>query len=211
MRLSLIGPGDIEFHFQNLLKMKKDKFENEIKAIAKAIAESNAEIEILPDKGISFEIAKYYKEYKGKKIIAAYPKSDTTFGIKHLEPIINYNIFDEIIDTENWFKHDLIKGLLGNAILYLGSSPGTNGELNYAIYLYKIITRQKENLKTTKEQIHPEIKADKNFTIFVYQPFLINKKLDKETDEYIKKLNIKLIYIRNPEQLKEELIKLNPN
>lgn len=212
MRLSLIGPGDIEFHFQNILKIKKDKFEDEIKAIAKAIAESDVEIEILPDKGITLEIAKYYKEYKGKRIIAALPKSDKTFGIKHLKQFIEQKMdekpfFDEIIDTENWFKHDLIKGLLGNAVLYLGSSPGTNGELNYAIYLYKIITRQKENLKTTKEDIHPEIKAGENFTIFVYQPFLLSKKLDKETEEYIKKFNIKLVYLKNPEQLKEELIK----
>ena len=92
----------------------------------------------------------------------------------------------------------IIKGLLGNSILYLGSSPGTNGELNYAIYLYKIITAQKENLKVLKEKIHPEIKADKDFKIFVYQPFLLNNKLDSETESYIKKFNIKLVYIDNP-------------
>ncbi len=213
MRLSIIGPGDIQFHFQELLKISKEKFQEEIKEIAKALADSGIELEILPDKGISFEIAKLYKQQNGRKVIAAYPKSDKTFGIIHLKPFIEEKInskpiFDEIIDTENWFKHDLIKGLLGNAILYLGSSPGTNGELNYAIYLYKIITNQKENLKVIKEKIHPEIKADKDLTIFIYQPFLLNNKLDLETEAYIKRFNIKLVYIKNAKQLKEELPKV---
>jgi hypothetical protein len=212
MRLSLIGPGDIEFHFQELLKIKKDKFENEIREISRAIAESGAEIVILPDKGISFQIAKLYKQQAGKRVIAAVPKSDNVFGIKHLEPCINEKldnkpIFDEIINTENWYKHDLIIGLLGNAVLYLGNSPGTNGELNYATYLYKIITKQKENLEILKERIHPEIRADENYTIFVYFPFILGGKLSKEDEVYMKEYGIKLIYIKNPEELKQELKK----
>ena len=212
MRLSLIAPGDIEFHFQELLKIKKEKFENEINNIAKALADSGVEIVILPDKGLSFEIGKLYKKSGGKKIIAALPQSDMTFGIKHLEPYINEKlngkpVFDEIIDTETWFKHDLIKGLLGDAILYLGASPGTNGELNYAIYLYKIITNQKENLQVLKEKIHSELRAGENFTIFVYSPFLKNKKLPFEVEAYIKKFKIKLIYVKNSQDLKIQLIK----
>ncbi len=212
MRLSLIGPGDIEFHFQQLLKIPKEKLEKEFNGIAKALAESVDEIEILPDNGTSFRIAKLYRQYKGKKLIGAYPNSDKTFGVKHLEPFINEKInskplFDEFIDTENWFKHDLIKGLLGDAILYLGSSPGTNGELNYAVYLYKIMTGRKEGLEVAGKYIHPEIKADKNFAIFIYSPFLINKKLPPEEEAYIKKFNINLVYVNNPEELKKELEK----
>lgn len=206
MQLSLIGPGDIEFHFYELLKMKKPVFNKHLNEIAKALAESNSELVILPDKGISFEIARLYKENGGKKVIASVPFSDSTFGIKHLEPYINQkSIIDETIDTENWYKHDLIKGLLGHAILYLGKSPGTNGELNYAIYLYKLITKQKPGV--TPNIIHPNIIADKNFTIFVYQPFLKNKKLDKELEAYIKKFNIKLVYIKDAKQLEKELEK----
>lgn len=205
MKISLIGPGDLEFHYQNLLNINNEKLQKHINKIAKALAKSDNEIIILPDKGISLEIAKKYKEMNGKKVIAAIPKSDNTFGIKHIEQYIDNNIFNEIIDTENWFKHDLIKGLLGNAILYLGSSPGTDGELNYALYLYKIITRQKENLQKLKQEIHPNIEADENLKIFVYSPFLIKKRLKTETEEYIKKLGIKLIYIKNSAQLKKEL------
>jgi len=212
MRISLIGPGDINFHFYQLLKINKDRLDLEINEISKVLAKLNIDLEILPDNGISLEISKKYKENNGGKLIGTYPKDDKTFGVKHLDKIINEKInnkhlFDDFINTKNWYKHDLIKGILGNAILYLGSSPGTNGELNYAIYLYKIITKQKENLKISSVKIHKEIKADKNFTIFVYTPFLSEKKLNFETEEYIKKFNIKLVYINSTEELEKELIK----
>ena len=185
MRLALIGPGDIEFHFQRLLKIQEKKFNSELEKIAKSLVNSGVEIEFLPDRGISFEIAKLYKQNNGKKIIGAVPKSDKTFGIKHLEPYINMRVnekpfFDSFINTDNWFKHDLIKGLLGNALLCLGDSPGTSGELNYAIYLYKLLSGRKEGVETCGKYIHPEIMASKNFTIFVYSPFFINKKLSNE-------------------------------
>jgi hypothetical protein len=212
MRLSLIGPGDTKFHYKELLGIPEEKFKSEIEKITKVLADSKTELELLPDKGISIEIARKYKKQGGKKVIASLPKSDKTFGIAHLTPYLNEKIgnkplFDEIIDTENWFKQDLIKGLLGDAILYLGSSPGTEGELNYAIYLYKIISNKKEGIKINSKQIHKSIIAGKNFTIFVYSPFLINKKLPKETEEYIKKFNIKLVYINNSEELRNELHK----
>ncbi len=205
MRLSLIGPGDIEYHYQKLLKISKKKFESELKKIAQALADSGVELEILPDKGVSFRIAELYKQKGGKKVIAAFPKSDKTFGIKHLELFINSEIIDETIDTENWYKHDLIKALLGNAVLYLGSSPGTNGELNYAIYLYKILTGRKEGVEVAGKFVHPEIRAGKDYTIFVYSPFLASEKLDRETESYIKKFNINLVYVKNPKQLEKEL------
>jgi len=212
MKLSLIGPGDIEFHYHEILKIPKQEFSKELEKIAKAIVDSEAEIELLPDIGISFEIAKLYKEKNGKKVIGTIPKSDNIFGITHLKKSIetkinNKPLFDEIIDTDNWFKHDLIKGLLGDAILYLGSSPGTNGELNYAVYLYKLIYGNKKGIVISGKSIHPNIKAGKDFTIFVYSHFLLNKRLDRELEEYIKKYNIRLIYINDPEQLKKELVK----
>jgi len=139
MRLSLIGPGDIKFHYNKLL----------------------------PNRGISLEIAKLYKKKGGKKVIGAFPKSDKTFGIEHLKQYINEKVegkslFDEIIDSGDWFKHDLIKGLLGQAVLYLGSSPGADGERHYAVYLYKLIQRFKDGIEISAKRIHPEIKAGNN-------------------------------------------------
>jgi hypothetical protein len=213
MKLSLIGPGEIDFHYMQLLGFKEPELTKQLKAIAKAIAESNAEIILLPDRGVSLEIAKLYRQQKGKKTIAALPASDKTFGIKHLEPYLNLKInkkalFTKVIDTKNWFKHDLIKGLLGNALFYLGDSPGTNGELNYAIYLYKLLSGDKQGVVGAGKYLHPEIKAGTDYTILVYSPFLKNKKLSKELESYIKKFKIKLIYIKDPYHLKKILSSL---
>jgi len=214
MRLSIIGPGKIELHFQKFLNISKEKLEKEIKDIAKAISDSGAEIEFLPDKGISLEIAKSYKKQNGKKVIAVLPKSDKIFGIRHLEPYLNEKInnkpiFDEIIDSENWFKHDITKALFGNAVLYLGKSPGTELERNGAVYLLHIMEGLKENINVSLCKIHPELKADENFTIFIYSPFIIGKKISKEDELYLKEYKINFIYINNPDELKRELIKFN--
>ena len=213
MRITLIGPGDIEFHYQNLLNLDKSRFEFELEGIAKVLAESGLEIVLLPDKGVSLNVARIYKEKKGKKVIGAIPLSDVIFGIKHLEPYIHMKLhekpfFDGFINTDNWFKHDLILGLLGNALFCLGDSPGTSGELNYAIYLHKLLNSRKDGIESSRKQVHPEIMANKNFTIFVYSPFLITKKLSNEQEAYILKFGINLVYINSSSQLKQELEKL---
>jgi hypothetical protein len=215
MRISLIGPGDIEFHYQNLLKLDKLKFEFELEGIAKALAESGSDIVLLPDKGVCLNVARAYKEKKGKNVIGAVPLSDMAFGIKHLEPYINMKLnekpfFDYFINTDNWFKHDMIKGLLGDALLCLGDSPGTNGELNYAVYLYKLLSGRKEGIEIAGKHVHREIRAGKRFTIFVYSQFFMNKKLSKELEGYINKFGINLVYISSSAQLKQELERLKP-
>ena len=214
MRICLIGPGDIEFHYQKLLKIPKQKFDFELEKIAQSLIDSKVEVECLPDKGVSFQLAKLYKQKKGKKVIAIIPKSDKTFGIKHLEPYINEKIndkpvFDELINSGDWFKHDLIKGLFGDAILYLGSSPGTNGEFNYAIYLHRLFSGNKKGIELTGKAVHPEIRAGKNFTAYVYAPVIKDGKLSTEIESYLKEYNIKLVYINNPEQLKDEILVFN--
>lgn len=212
-KLSLIGPGDIDFHYYQLLKIKSEKFQSELEKIAKALSELNISLELLPDKGICIELAKLYKKFGGKEVIGTIPQSDKTFGISHLQEYTDTKVngkllFDRIINSGDWFKHDLIKGLMGNAILYLGASPGTDGERNYAVYLYKLMKRFKEGVEVTGKKIHPEISAGENFSIFVYSPFLINKKLPSEDEAYMKKFGISLFYVKSPNQLKGKLSEL---
>ena len=162
VRVSLIGPGDIDFHYHNLLKISETHLNSELENIAQALVDSNVEIELLPDRGISIEIAKLYKEKGGRKVLGAVPESDKTFGIKHLREYIDTRVndeplFDEIIDTKNWFKHDMIKGLLGNVVLYLGRSPGTEGERHYAVYLYKLMQRFKKGVEVSGNIIHQDM------------------------------------------------------
>jgi len=212
MILALIGPGDIELHYQKLLGIPKEKFNSELEKIAQSLVNSKVELECLPDRGISFQLAKLYKQKGGGKVIATIPKSDRTFGIKHLEPYINEKlnnkpIFDETIDSGDWFKHDMTKGLFGHAILCLGLSKGTDLERNGAEYLYKLISGNKKGVEVGAKFIHPEIKAGKNFTIFIYSPFLKNKRLGPEDEFYSKHYGVNVIYIRNSKQLERELIK----
>jgi len=216
MRIALIGPGDVKFHYQELLKIPKAEFQAEIEKIAKALAKSRSEIELLPDNGICIEIAKLYKKYKGKKVVGSIPKSDKIFGVSHLEQYVKAEVngkplFDELIDTENWFKHDLIKGLMGNAILYLGASPGTDGERHYAVYLYKLIAGFKKGVNVNSSSIHPQAMAGRDFTIFVYTPFLLAGKLPKEDKAYMEKFGVNLVYVNSASDLEKKLKITNPS
>ena len=213
LRISLIGPGDIDFHYYELLRLNQKKFQLELEKIAKTLSKLDVALELLPDKGICIEIAKLYKRFGGKEVIGTAPLSDKTFGISHIQEHIDTKIngkflFDRIIDSGDWFKHDLIKGLFGNVIFYLGASPGTDGERHYAVYLYKLIKKFKEGVEVTGKKIHQEIYADNNFSILVYSPFLIKKKLPKEDEEYMKKFGINFFYIKSSKQLKEKLNEL---
>lgn len=210
LRVSLIGPGDVEFHYQQVLKIPKKKFQLELEKIARALSESGAEIELLPDKGICFELAKLYKANNGERVVASVPKSDKGYGIKHLEPYLNKkNLFDETIDTGDWKQQNRLKALLGDVVLYLGISSGTELEVNYGIYLFKLMKGFKESIKGA-QYLHPEVRAGKSipYTIFVYSPFIKSHKLDKETEAYMKKYGINLEYIKNPKELKEKLLEL---
>jgi len=208
-RVSLIGPGDIEFHYIKVLGFTKEKLFSELEKIAESLVASGVEVELLPDRGISFEIAKIYRKKGGLKVVGAVPKSDRAIGIEHLKEYMETKVdgdplFDEMIDTGDWFKHDLIKALLGDTVLYLGSSPGADGEFNYAVYLYKLFSGFKDGVEVAGKRIHPEIRAGKNYTIIVYSPFF-SQPLPKEKEEYLKEFGINLVYVDNPEELEQKL------
>jgi len=212
MKISLIGAGDIEYHYFNLLKLDKNIFEKEIRDIAKILADSKTELVLLPDRGLPFEIAKLYKEVGGKKAYGTVPLSDKDFGIMHLKKYIDAEtngkkVFDKIIDTENWYKQDLTCCLYADSILLLGLSTGSLGELSYAFYLYKLFMGKKPEVKSDGKQIHSGIIAGTKmpFSIFVYQPFM-KEKLPYELEKYIEKFEGKVIYIKNPEELKKYLL-----
>ncbi len=211
LRVSLIGPGDIEFHYQEILGISKERFQSELEKIARALAESGVEIELLPAKGVCFELAKFYKANKGKRVVASVPKSDAAYGIKHLEPYLNEKIkgkrlFDEEIDTGDWRQQNRLKALLGDAVLYLGISFASELEMNYGLYLVRLMKGLKEGV-TSAQYLHPEVRAGKiiPYTLFVYSPFIKSYKLDAETEAYMKKYGINLEYVENPEELKQKL------
>jgi len=220
VRICLIGPGDIDYHYFDLLKMPKEKFDKHFNSISKTLAKTESELILLPDKGIPIEVAKKYKEQKGKKVYAAVPLSDTDFGIKHLQEHIDAKInlpkvgeqklFDEIINTDNWYKQDMTLCLYGDVILLLGKSLGSIGELTNAFYIYKIIRKMKDNVNTNLKENNILMKAGDKFpfTVLVYMPFCKGK-LSLEIESYIKKTGGQVIYIRNTKELKENIENLN--
>ncbi len=215
LRVCLIGPGDIEFHYQNLLGLEKAQLEKEIKNIADSLYESDVEIALLPDKGISLEVAKIFKT-KGGKVIGLVPQSDKSPGINHLkqyleERVNNTPLFDEIIDTGDWPKHDLTMALFGDIVLCLGLSPGTDGERSYGIYMYKIVTGVKPGVSQSIEAFHKEARAGKTvpYTILVYSPFTKAGKVSTEESDYAERFKVNLRYADSSKQLKEILEKLS--
>ncbi len=212
LRISLIGPGDIRFHYFELLKLEEKQFLKQIGAIAKVLAASGHELVLLPDRGVSFELAKRYKAHGGKKVYGTVPQSDQDFGIKHLRPYINAktndgkNVFDEIIDTQNWYKQDLTCCIFGDVILMLGNSLGSLGELVYGYYLYKLFVGEKPEVRAKKKEIHHEVRAGENvsYTALIYLPF-VKEKLNAEIEAYIKKVGGDVVYVRNPQELKKAL------
>ena len=214
IRIAIIGPGNLEFYYQKLQKIKKKKLESELEKIAKALVEADVEIVLVPDKGIDMEIARKYKKQGGRKVIGTIPKSDKRYGIKHLKPymkekINGKNIFDEFINSGDWKEQNRLRGFFGDIVLSLGISPGSELEMNYSTYLFKLMKGFKDGVSTLKG-VHPQIRANNHipYTYFIYTPFIKTKKLYPETEAYIKEFGIKLEYIKSPKHLKEKLQKL---
>lgn len=202
LRISLIGPGDVEKHLR-IIGMSAKQYNENIKSIAKVLADQNVEIVLLPDRGVSVDIAKLYKQYNGKKVIGMAPLSDKP--IEHLKPYINMKVngkplFDKIIDTRTWYRQDMTHCLFGDYVLCLGLSLGSLGELMYDFYLYKIMKGIKPGVKTIAETYHKECRAGKNieFGAIMFKPFMSD--LPYEIKDYINMVS-KLDYVNNAEEL----------
>lgn len=214
IRVAVIGPGNLEFYYQKVQKIKKKKLDSELEKIAKALVEADVEIVLVPDKGVNMEIAKRYRKQGGRKVIGTIPKSDKRYGIKHLKPymkekINGKNVFDEFINSGDWKEQNRLRGFFGDVILSLGISPGSELELNYSTYLFKLMKGFKDGVSTLKG-IHSEIRVNKHtpYTYFIYTAFIKTKKLYPETEAYLKEFGIHLEYIKSPKELKEKLQKL---
>jgi hypothetical protein len=206
LRISLVGPGDVRYHFLELLGMDKAVFDSHLDNIAKAISEH--EIVLLPDNGICYDIATRYKGLNGKRVYGTVPIEDKEFGILHLEPYLNSEmhgkrVFDEILDTHSWYKQDLVHCLFGDCILMLGNSLGAMGEVAYAYYLYKLFSDGKPEVKASKKAIHPKIIAGDRvpFSLIIYSPFF-RQSLGYELESYINKLGCKVHYVKDADGLK---------
>jgi hypothetical protein len=215
-KVSLIGPGDIEYHYYSLLNIQDKQLREHIHHLSRVLAET-CEIVLLPDSGICFEIAKKYKEFGGEKCSGIAPLDDKIFGIKHLKEYMRAKIsgdkkikvFDEIINTGNWYKQHFAHCLFGDIILMLGTSPGTLYEMASAFYVYKIFQGYKDKVNVMEKQVHKQIVAGTKipFTLIIYKPFM-KSDIQVEMKEYISRIGGKIYYAKNPRQLLKIMITL---
>ena len=207
LRISLIGPGDIPYHYYDLLGLEETVFMDHVTRLAQILARGNAELVLLPDRGVSFELARQYKQHAGKRVLGTVPASDTDFGIAHLTPYMEADVggkrvFDTFIDTGDWYRQDLTHCIFGDAILLLGMSLGSLGELAYGFYLYKLFTGKKPGVRVDLTRIHPEARAGSRipYTLLAYEPFLASP-LPRELTAYIQQAGGRIIPLREPEDL----------
>jgi hypothetical protein len=214
LKIVLIGADKIKHHYEELLKIPEKKLLEHLGNIAEVLKD-NSELVLLPDFGACLELARKYKELGGKKCYALVPLQDKDFGIKRLESnmnmkIKNKKIFDEIIDTENWYKQDLTHGLYGDVILMLGTSLGSLGELTYSFYVYDILKGQKEGYNVSSQKINKNIIAGTKIplTLIIYKPF-IKSDLPLEIKEHIKKVGGVIYYAKDSEELKKIIVSID--
>lgn len=207
MRISIIGPGNVRYHYQELLKLGTERFSRELEGIAAALAKADAEIVILPDEGAPFELALKYKKLGGRRVWCSVPKDDTDLGIKHLRPFMNYKVdgeklFGGTINTRDWYRETFYLGMLGDVILMLGFSLGSMGELTLSYYMHKVFIGDKSIEGVQKRRILPQIRAGKEmpFSVIVYRPF-VKGRLSEEIESYISKHRGRVYYAENPKDL----------
>ena len=214
MRISLIGAGDIDFHFNKLLGINNKNLNIEIEKIAKSLVRADVELCVLPDRGVCFEVCKKYKEFGGKKVIATVPRDDKEYGIKHLqkyleEEINGKKVIDDVINSGDWYKENMSHILFADKVLMLGTSLGSLGELSFGYYLFKLFKGHKTGVKINLKKINKYFLAGEktSFDTIIYSPF-IKEKLPFEIEMYIESCGGKVTYVSTPNQINGNINKL---
>ncbi len=209
IRMSVAGIGSITY-LSYSCKRTIQRLREELKEIAKILA--NHDVELICLTGIEIILAEYFKLFGGTTVLAPLPIEDKLIGVRHLQQYIEMDVrrfplFDGFIDTSDWFKTDFIRPLLGDVLLLLGYSPGTLLELNAGLYMYKILQGKKKNtFLTIEDPLRKHIWAGTKFPfeVWIYKPF-VSGKLPREIEEYCKRIGVKLVYIKDPDDLRKNL------
>jgi predicted Rossmann-fold nucleotide-binding protein len=140
LRLGIIGPTNLE-ETSRILKMPKEKYAEEVRKIARLVAEKEFEILIVPGYESKFEEGKHrlasqeifateYEKAFGKKVFGLVPVADKEWGSENLDK----TLCDEIIETETWYQVPAMMAKNSDALLCIGFSAGVAMEIAYTKY-----------------------------------------------------------------------------
>ena len=211
IRVVVIGPGNAKVYYEKIVGKPDKDYNLLIEEAARVLADENVEIAVLPDRGTYLDLAIKYKEANGRKVIGLVPFDDKIWGIKHLKPQMELTVngkplFDEFINTGDWFKEDETEGLYGHGILILGHSPGAIRELSSAVYLYYLIAGIKKEARIQPEQISKDLVVgpDTQYFIINYLP-LSRMPIYEPLKRYAELYGIKVFEVNGPQELRKVL------
>ena len=157
MRVSILGSGDISRICRHT-NMKEEEVYNLLKDVGKILAKFKAEVVIIPDRGVPYLVAKFYKEYGGKKVIGLIPPESDKFGIEHLKPQLH--VIDEKREVESWYHADGEIAASGDIALCIGFSAGAMRDLTALKFHRKFFGCKTKIVifeKTVSARLHPEV------------------------------------------------------
>ncbi len=134
MKISILGTGDLT-KIPRFTKISEKELKKFITDLGKLIAQKGHELVIIPDRGIPIEVAKAYKQNKGKKLYGIVPRKDKKFGTKHIRPYLN--LIDESIEVDSWYDANGEIAASGDVCIVIGMSPGIMAEIALLKYHYR--------------------------------------------------------------------------
>src|SRR3989338_6154628 len=99
MKLSIIGSSSKDTILKNS-KISQEDLNALISQLGTYAASLAAELIIVPDEGIPFEVAKAYKDAGGHQLVGIVPLWDKKFGIEHIREFLS--ILDKKVDVQSW-------------------------------------------------------------------------------------------------------------
>jgi hypothetical protein len=160
MKISLLGAGDVS-KISRYTSMQEPVLNKLIDDLAELFVEKQAELVIIPNRGIPLEIAKKYKEKSGKKILGVIPTQDKDYGLSHIKEFLS--VVDEKLDVDSWYDADGKIAAFGDTCLTIGMSPGVIRALTALKFHYKY-RKSKTKLiifrNTLSKELHKEIEEE---------------------------------------------------
>lgn len=165
MKIAIIGTGNIDI-IHKYSKTSKKSLQELLEDVAKLLVELNAEIIVLPARGVPYEFAKLYKKLGGKKVSGAIPIKCPFYG-KYTDKIIGdyLDVIDEKIEFDSWYDVDGNIATLGDFTLCFGLSAGTMAEISEMKYNLMYKGRKTKLIifeNTISRKLPPEVKVDVN-------------------------------------------------